>query len=118
MSSLVATRQKSGTPLEATRKVPMPSGFAPEVAVGSGGGGATPPSGTIDDVTHRILAGATAAVAAFLTAMTIGYVVYAFDSTNQNGVGFTIGLALVVFGTPAIAAWWFASKLWNARRRD
>ncbi|MGH8990996.1 MAG: hypothetical protein ACRDZ7_05650 [Acidimicrobiia bacterium] len=68
-------------------------------------------------MTHRVLAGATAAVAAFLTAMTIVYVVYAFDSTNHNGVGFTMGLALVAFGTPALAAWWFASKLWNGRPR-
>jgi hypothetical protein len=66
-------------------------------------------------VTQRLLAGATATVAAFLTALTIGYLVYAFDSTNRNGGGLTIGLALVLFGTPAAAAWWFASKLWKAR---
>jgi hypothetical protein len=73
-----------------------------------------PAPGTIDSVTHRILAGATAAVALFMTALVIVYLAYAFDSTNRNGGGLTIGAALL-FGGPATAAWWFASKLWQAR---
>ena len=94
--------------------MPTPDGCRLRVAVGKSvtGGSAV---WHYRSVTQRRLAGATAALAAFLTALTIGYLAYAVDPTNRNGGGLTIVLALALFGTPATAAWWFASKLWKAQ---
>jgi hypothetical protein len=55
-------------------------------------------------------------VSATLTALTIAYVVSAFDPLNRNGGLFGVVLALLLFGTPAAVSGWAAVVVWRRGR--
>lgn len=62
------------------------------------------------------MAALTGLVSLALCLTTMGYIAFAFDASNRNGIALTLVLALVMFGLPAVAMGTLAYGLWKRHR--